>query len=98
MEQHDSVNSLVSKMTLSEKTSLLSGADKWRTKALPRVGLAAVTVSDGPHGLRKEVIDPVKGLTTVRSTCFPTACATALASRLQRNAARRTWMFCLALA
>ena len=77
MEQHDSVNSLVSKMTLSEKTSLLSGADKWRTKAIPRVGLAAVTVSDGPHGLRKEVIDPVKGLTTVRSTCFPTACATA---------------------
>ena len=77
MEQHDSINSLVSKMTLSEKTSLLSGADKWRTKAIPRVGLAAVTVSDGPHGLRKEVIDPVKGLTTVRSTCFPTACATA---------------------
>ena len=62
MEQHDTVNQLVSKMTLAEKVSLLSGADKWRTKAIPRVGLAAVTVSDGPHGLRKEVADPEKGL------------------------------------
>ena len=77
MEQHDSVTWLVSQMTLSEKASLLSGADKWRTKAIPRLGLAAVTVSDGPHGLRKEVVDPEKGLYTVRSTCFPTACATA---------------------
>lgn len=77
MEQHDSVHQLVSQMTLSEKTSLLSGADKWRTKAIPRVGLGIVTLSDGPHGLRKEVIDPEKGLYTVRSTCFPTACATA---------------------
>ena len=77
MEQHDSVTWLVSQMTLSEKATLLSGADKWRTKAIPRLGLAAVTMSDGPHGLRKEVVDPKKGLYTVRSTCFPTACATA---------------------
>ena len=77
MEQHDSIQQLVSQMTLSEKTSLLSGADKWRTKAIPRLSLPAVTVSDGPHGLRKEVVDPEKGLHTVRSTCFPTACATA---------------------
>jgi len=77
MEQHDAVHSLVSQMTLSEKASLLSGADKWRTKTIPRLGLAAVMVADGPHGLRKEVIDPEKGLYTVRSTCFPTACATA---------------------
>ena len=77
MEQHESMTQLVSQLTLSEKASLLSGADKWRTKEIPRMGLAAVTVADGPHGLRKEVIDPVKGLYTVRSTCFPTACATA---------------------
>lgn len=77
MEQYDTINHLVSKMTLAEKASLLSGADKWRTKAIPRLGLAAVTVSDGPHGLRKEVVDPEKGFYTVQSTCFPTASATA---------------------
>ncbi|HAX40297.1 MAG TPA: glycosyl hydrolase, partial [Clostridiales bacterium] len=77
MEQYDTINHLVSKMTLAEKVSLLSGADKWRTKAIPRLGLAAVTVSDGPHGLRKEVVDPEKGFYTVQSTCFPTASATA---------------------
>ncbi len=71
-----SADALVSSMTLSEKASLLSGADKWRTKAVPRVGLPVVTVSDGPHGLRKEAVDPEKGLYTVASTCFPTACAT----------------------
>ena len=76
-EQIDSIAQTVSFMTRSEKASLLSGADKWRTKAIPRLNLAAVTVSDGPHGLRKEVVDPQKGLYTVLSTCFPTACATA---------------------
>lgn len=77
MQQLDQVNHLVSMMTLSEKASLLSGADKWHTKAIPRLGLAAVTVSDGPHGLRKEVRDQEKCLYTVKSTCYPTACATA---------------------
>ncbi|NLI54231.1 MAG: glycosyl hydrolase [Clostridiales bacterium] len=76
MEQIEKANTLVSSMTLSEKASLLSGADRWRTKAVPRVGLPAVTVSDGPHGLRKEVTTPEKGSYTVASTCFPTASAT----------------------
>ena len=76
-EQTDSITQTLSSLTIAEKASLLSGADKWRTKAIPRVGLSSVTVSDGPHGLRKEVVDPQKGLYTVRSTCFPTACATA---------------------
>ena len=62
MDKQDQVNHLVSLMTLAEKSSLLSGADKWHTKAIPRVGLATVTVSDGPHGLRKEVRDPERGL------------------------------------
>ena len=77
MEQLDQVNHLVSLMTLSEKACLLSGADKWHTKAIPRLGLAQVTVADGPHGLRKEVRENGKCLYTVKSTCFPTACATA---------------------
>ncbi len=77
MEQRKTPSQIVSELTLSEKAGLLSGADKWRTKAIPRAGLAAVTVSDGPHGLRKEVRGNDGRIDTVRATCFPTACATA---------------------
>ncbi len=76
MEQINDAFQLVSQLTLSEKTNLLSGSDKWHTKENSRVGLPSIMVADGPHGLRKEVSDPVKGITTVPATCFPTASAT----------------------
>ena len=48
------VKKLFSQMTLEEKCSLLSGADFWHTKSVERLGIPAVMVSDGPHGLRKQ--------------------------------------------
>ena len=77
MDEMDRARELVSSMTLAEKTSLLSGADKWHTKAIERLHLDSVMVADGPHGLRKECTDPKKGVYTAKATCFPTACATA---------------------
>jgi beta-glucosidase len=75
---HEKAKSLVSQMTLKEKTSLLSGSDDWNTKPVDRLGLKKVMVADGPHGLRKEVLPvPKTGKSTLRATCFPTACATA---------------------
>lgn len=41
-------------MTLEEKCSMLSGMDFWHTQPIPRLGMPAVMVSDGPHGLRKQ--------------------------------------------
>ena len=67
--------SLAAEMTLEEKTKLLSGDGWWRTHAVNRVGIPGISVSDGPHGLRK-----VEGgglLTSVPATCFPTASAIA---------------------
>jgi beta-glucosidase len=67
--------SLVAEMTLEEKTKILSGDGWWRTHAIERVGIPSISVSDGPHGLRK-----VEGgglQTSVPATCFPTASAIA---------------------
>ena len=77
MDEMDRARELVSSMTLAEKASLLSGADKWHTKTIERLHLDSVMVADGPHGLRKECQDPEKGVYTAKATCFPTACATA---------------------
>jgi hypothetical protein len=37
---------LISEMTLEEKAGLCSGADFWHTKAVERLGIPAVMVSD----------------------------------------------------
>ena len=65
---------LVARMTVEEQALLLSGDGWWRTHGIERLGLPAITVSDGPHGLRK-----LQGLFggSVPATCFPTAPAMA---------------------
>lgn len=73
------VKKLISQMTLEEKAGLLSGSDFWHTKAVERLGIPAVMLSDGPHGLRKQEGDSDHlGLyESIPATCFPSACATA---------------------
>jgi beta-glucosidase len=39
-------------MTLEEKISLLAGRDLWETVPIPRLGLPALKVTDGPNGAR----------------------------------------------
>jgi beta-glucosidase len=68
------IKSLISQMTLEEKASLCSGLDNWHTKPIERLGIPSIRMSDGPHGLRKEVPNQQ---TSVPSTCFPTAVTTA---------------------
>ena len=46
------VNEYVSKMTLEEKVSLCHGGSAFGTKAIPRLGLPAYQMDDGPHGVR----------------------------------------------
>lgn len=48
------INAIVSELTLEEKASLCSGADFWHTKAIERLNIPSLMVSDGPHGLRKQ--------------------------------------------
>lgn len=72
------IRSLVKNMTLKEKCSLLSGEDFWHTKAVERLGIPAIMVSDGPHGLRKQDESCEGGgeNDSIKAVCFPAACAT----------------------
>ena len=72
------VRKLLEEMTLEEKASLLTGLDVWHLKGISRLNVPSIMVSDGPHGLRRQVAasDGLGGDSTP-ATCFPTACASA---------------------
>lgn len=76
---------LIENMTLEEKAGLCSGQDFWWTKSVERLGLPAVMVSDGPHGLRKQAQESDHlGLNeSVKAVCFPTG--SAMASSFDRD-------------
>ncbi|WP_154793443.1 glycoside hydrolase family 3 C-terminal domain-containing protein [Occultella kanbiaonis] len=66
---------LLAELTLEEKASLLSGSDFWHTQAVERLGVPAVMLTDGPHGLRKQAgaTDHLGLNESVPATCFPSA-------------------------
>lgn len=70
---------LIQQMTLEEKAGLCSGQDFWHLKSVERLGIPAVMVSDGPHGLRKQddKADHLGINDSIKAVCFPAACATA---------------------
>lgn len=67
--------SLVAELSLLEKAALLSGANTWQTRAVPRMDIPAVWLADGPHGVRKQVgsADHLGINGSEPATCFPTA-------------------------
>lgn len=68
------VDALVAALTLEEKASLTVGRDFFNTQDVPRLGIRAVWLADGPNGLRKNAA-PEPALTSLPATCFPSASA-----------------------
>ena len=70
---------LLQRLTLEQKCALLSGAETFKTRALPQYGIPALWLSDGPHGVRKQAgeSDHLGLNPSEPATCFPTASAMA---------------------
>src|SRR6201993_300359 len=63
-------------LTVAEQAALTSGRDAWHTKPVESAGISAITVTDGPHGVRKQA-NPRDLLRGQPATCFPPAVASA---------------------
>ena len=71
----DAARGVVARLSRDEKLRVVSGADFWRTSALDEHGIPSVMLTDGPHGLRKQLGagDHVGLSNSAPATCFPTA-------------------------
>ncbi|WP_225976393.1 glycoside hydrolase family 3 C-terminal domain-containing protein [Mucilaginibacter ginsenosidivorax] len=79
-KQEEKIRSLISRMTLQEKVSLLHANSKFYVSGIKRLGIPELALSDGPHGVRAEINRHdwgYSGWTTDSATCFPPGTALA---------------------
>ena len=50
------VKNALSLMTLEEKVAICHAQSKFSSKGVPRLGIPEVWMSDGPHGVREEIL------------------------------------------
>ena len=70
---------IIQTLSLEQKCALLSGGTVFTTRALPGKGIPAITLSDGPNGVRKQAgaADHLGLNPSVPATCFPTSATVA---------------------
>jgi beta-glucosidase len=59
-------DALIAQLTLEEKVALMAGADAWHTAAVPRLGIPALKMTDGPNGARGDTFK-----TGLKAAVFP---------------------------
>jgi beta-glucosidase len=67
------ISDLIEKMSLEEKAALCTGAGPWTTTPVERLGIPEMTLTDGPHGVRRTEDVHTFISTSIPATCFPTA-------------------------
>ncbi|AFG36396.1 beta-glucosidase [Spirochaeta africana] len=61
----------MNKLTIQQIAALSSGATAWSTRSCPEIGISDLTMSDGPHGVRK-TLDAANLDYSIPATAFPT--------------------------
>ncbi len=79
------IETLIDQMTLTEKISLLSGRNSWYTRAIERLGIPAIVMTDGPHGVRTGGLGQDRIVGT--ATAYPTGVS--MAASWNRDLIRR---------
>ena len=66
-------------LTLLQAAALLSGSSAWDSRAIRAAGVPSFVMSDGPHGVRRQLgdADHLGIAESEKATCFPTASALA---------------------
>ena len=72
------IDRILQEMSTEEKAALVSGTDFMYTNPIPRFGIPSLSMSDGPHGLRKQIEGGDNGVSQSEpATAFPTAASLA---------------------
>lgn len=66
-------------LSLVQAAALASGASQWDSRQIPSAGVPSFVMSDGPHGVRRQLGDGdhLGIAASEKATCFPTASALA---------------------
>jgi len=75
MEARMNIQVVLSQLSTEDKIRLCSGKDFWHIESYPELEIPEIMVTDGPHGLRKQLGDNDQlGISdSFPSVCFPTA-------------------------
>lgn len=75
------VEDALRRMTLEEKVKMCHAQSKFSSYGVPRLGIPELWMSDGPHGIREEVLwDEWKGATWTNDSCIAFPALTCLAA------------------
>ena len=84
----DRVEDALSRMTLEEKIAMLHAQSKFSSPGVPRLGIPEVWMTDGPHGIRPEVLwDEWSQANWTNDSCIAFPALTCLAATWNKNMA-----------
>ncbi|MEB4616064.1 beta-glucosidase, partial [Leucobacter sp. M11] len=69
------VEAVLARLSPEQRVAVTTGASIWESRAVPEAGLPEITLSDGPHGLRRQRTggDHLGAIAGEPATCFPPA-------------------------